>query len=255
MLFTDWKEDLMLQIDWPRPEVARLTLHDPERLNAMGEAMAEAFSQALAALKGRPLRAVIVAGSGKSFSAGGDLAMLRAKQTRSWERNRQDMLAFYCSFLDLLQLEVPLIAAVQGWAVGAGCCLAAACDIRLADPGARFRVPFLGMGLFPGMGSTYWFPRRMGPWASHFLLTGSTLSAEQAAARGLVTGLSGEGQVMELALEEAERVLNNGPEVTRDLLRVLRGDPQELLRALEEEADLQARSYNREEFAERIARA
>ena len=255
MFFADWKENLMLRIDWPRPEVARLTLNDPERLNAMSESMAEAFVAAVAELRGRPLRAIVLAGAGKSFSAGGDLGMLRAKQERSWERNRQDMLAFYRSFLSLLELEVPLIAAVQGWAVGAGCCLAAACDIRLADPAARFRVPFLGMGLFPGMGSTYWFPRRLGPWAHEFLLTGATLSAEQAAARGLVTQLSPSGGVMELALEEVDRLLKNGPEVTLDLLRVLRGDPQELLQALQHEADLQARSYNREEFAERIGRA
>ncbi|MBT9584307.1 enoyl-CoA hydratase/isomerase family protein [bacterium] len=239
----------LVMLDWMAPEVAWIRFNDPDRLNAMGEQMALDFGALLESLRTRPLRAVVLSGEGKAFSAGGDLAMLESKQSRSWERNRSDMLAFYRTFLGLLDLHVPLIAAVHGWAVGAGCCLMAACDIRLADPGARFRVPFLSMGLFPGMGSTHWFPQRMGPWASEFLLTGSTLNAEQAALRGLVTGLSEPGLVLELARQQVERVLLNGPEVTRDLLAVLR---QDVTPALICEADLQARSYNRPEFAERL---
>jgi enoyl-CoA hydratase len=235
--------------------VAWIRLNDPARLNAMSEEMAAEFRDLVAGLRGPELRAVIVSGEGRSFSAGGDLDMLEEKRTRDWETNRPGMLAFYRSFLDLLTLEVPLISAVHGWAVGAGCCLAAACDLRLADPAARFRVPFLNLGLFPGMGTTHWMPRRLGPWAAEFLLTGRTLSAAEAHARGLVTTLSESGAVLDLARAQVERVLANGPEATRDLLRILRGDPAELQAALEREADFQARSYNREEFAEGLARA
>lgn len=245
----------LVTLDWMRPEVAWLRLSDPDRLNAMGEEMARDFGKAVATLRGRQdLRALVLSGEGRSFSAGGDLDMLKAKHRRSWATNRQDMLAFYHSFMGILELEVPLVAAVHGWAVGAGCCLMAACDLRLADPGSRFRVPFLGMGLFPGMGSTHWLPRRLGAWASEFLLTGSTLDATQAAQRGLVTELSQPGQVLELAGQRLEAILANGPEVTRDLLRVLRGDLDDLRAALKREADLQAMSYNRDEFAERLAR-
>lgn len=236
-------------------EVAWIRLNDPTRLNAMGEEMAGHFQAAVGQLKGQSLRAAVLSGEGTSFSAGGDLEMLKAKQTRSWATNTGDMLAFYHTFLSLLELEVPLIAAVHGWAVGAGCCLMAACDIRLADPESKFRVPFLGMGLFPGMGSTHWFPKRMAPWAGEFLLTGATWDAQTACQRGLVTQLSEADGVMQLAQQQVEKILKNGPEVTRDLLRVLRGDPAELRNALAREADLQARSYNREEFAERIRHA
>jgi len=235
--------------------VAWIRLDDPTRLNAMGEEMAQNFQVVVDQLRHDPLRAVVLSGAGTSFSAGGDLEMLKAKQSRSWATNTGDMLAFYHTFLSLLELEVPLIAAVHGWAVGAGCCLMAACDIRLADPDAKFRVPFLGMGLFPGMGSTHWFPKRMAPWAAEFLLTGATWDAATAAQRGLVTNLSQPGQVLQLAQTQVEKLLKNGPEVTRDLLKVLRGDPAELRNALAREADLQARSYNREEFAERIRHA
>jgi enoyl-CoA hydratase/carnithine racemase len=236
-------------------EVAWIRLNDPTRLNAMGEEMASHFQSAVAQLKGQTLRAAVLSGEGTSFSAGGDLEMLKAKQSRSWATNTGDMLAFYHTFLSLLELEVPLIAAVHGWAVGAGCCLMAACDIRLAEPDARFRVPFLGMGLFPGMGSTHWFPKRMAPWAAEFLLTGATWDAQTACQRGLVTQVCEAGQLMALAQEQINKILKNGPEVTRDLLRVLRGDPADLRNALAREADLQARSYNREEFAERIRHA
>ena len=237
-------------LDWMGAEVAWIRLNDPARLNAMGEEMAADFALLLAQLRAMPLRAVVLSGEGGSFSAGGDLAMLEAKQSRSWATNCGDMLAFYHTFLGLLELEVPLVAAVHGWAVGAGCCLMAACDVRLADPGARFRVPFLRMGLFPGMGSTHWFRG-----CSDFLLTGETWSAAQAAQRGLVTGLSAPDQVMALAREQVGRLLLNGPEVTRDLLRVMRGHPEELRQALAREADLQARSYHRAEFAEGLRRA
>jgi len=236
-------------------EVGWIRLNDPARLNAMGEEMAGHFAAALAQFKDKKLRVVVLSGEGTSFSAGGDLEMLKAKQTRSWTTNTGDMLAFYHTFLSILELEVPLIAAVHGWSVGAGCCLMAACDLRLADPAARFRVPFLGMGLFPGMGSTYWFRKRMEPWAAEFLLTGATWDAATAVQRGLVTQLSEPDQVLQLAQQQVEKILKNGPEVTRDLLRVLRGDPAELRAALAREADLQARSYNREEFAERIRHA
>lgn len=245
----------LVRWSWMEEGIAQVELADPARLNAMGEAMATDFGQVVAGLSAVRPRVVVLCGQGGSFSAGGDLAMLEAKQSRAWTQNMGDMLAFYWSFLQLLRLEVPLVAAVQGWAVGAGCCLAAACDLRLADPGARFRVPFVQMGLFPGMGTTLWFRQRMGPWAADFLLRGTTLNAEQAAQRGLVTEISAPGEVLSLALAQGREILRSGPEATRDLLRLLRPDPAELQLALAREADLQARSYNREEFAQGLQRA
>lgn len=244
-----------LILDSMGADVAWIRLNDPTRLNAMTEVMAGEFGQVIAQLRGQPLRAVVISGEGRAFSAGGDLDMLDIKRRQDWETNRVGMLGFYRSFLDLLSLEVPLVSAVHGWAVGAGCCLAAACDIRLADPDAKFRVPFLQMGLFPGMGTTYWMPRRLGPWAAEFLLTGSTLGASEAHQRGLVTALAAPGAVLDLAAAQVQRILANGAEATRDLLGVLRGDPADLQAALEREADLQSQSYNREEFAEGLARA
>lgn len=245
----------LVLLEWLYEEqVAWIRLNDPQRLNAMGEAMALEFRQVLGRIARPGLRAVLLSGEGASFSAGGDLAMLEARQHNSVETNQREMLDFYRCFLDMVNLEVPLVAAVQGWAVGAGCCLVAACDLRLADPAARFRVPFLQMGLFPGMGSSHWFPLRMGPWASEFLLTGMTLDAPQAAQRGLITGVSQSGQVLEAARAQLEKLLQNGAECTRDLLKLVRGPREQLPLALEREAQRQALSYAREEFARGLAR-
>jgi len=245
----------MINLHWLQPELAHLELNDPGKLNCMGEAMSVAFAKKLEELRARTPRAIILSGAGRSFSAGGDLEMLSAKAERSVEVNQKDMLGFYHSFLDLLKLEVPLIAAVQGWSVGAGCCLAAACDLRIGDPNCRFKVPFLELGLFPGMGSTYWFRQRLGPFAADFLLTRRALNAQQALERGLLTQVSEPGGALALAQQEAEGLLCNGAQVSRALLRVLRGPLLPLEQALVRESELQAQSYARDEFREGLARA
>lgn len=235
------------------PGVPLLTLADPERLNAMGPEMARDFSAAVASL--REPRAVVITGEGRAFSAGGNLAMLEEKRKFSLEKNRRLMLEFYRSFLDVLKLEVPVIAAVNGLAVGAGFCLACACDLRVADPGARFSAPFLKLGLFPGMGCTHFFPRVLGPRAQDVLLSGRMLGAAEALEWGAVTRVSEPGGVLEAARSLASEVLDGAPLASRELLLALRGAPEALQAALQREAEGQARSYARPEFAEGLARA
>ena len=101
--------------------IATLTLNDEANLNAMSDEMATEFAAAVQSLKGhKELRAVILTGAGKAFSAGGHLSMLEAKRAKTAEENRQGMLSFYTSFLCIRDLGVPLIAALNGAAVGAG---------------------------------------------------------------------------------------------------------------------------------------
>lgn len=236
--------------------VGELCFNDPDRLNAMGEEMAAAMREHVSKLLESRPRVLILRGEGRAFSAGGDLAMLERKRHLGREENRRLMLEFYASFLNLLELEVPLIAALHGHAVGAGMVLACACDLRVADPATRMGFPFARLGLHPGMGATYFLPRLVGAGAAReLLLTGSTVDAPRARELGLINQIA--SPVLEAARNMASSLLTGAPEAMRDTLLTLRGDPAELRRALEREAGCQADSYGREEFAEglRAARA
>lgn len=228
-------------------DIGELSFNDPERLNAMGEEMAEAMREQLGKLRRDGPRVLLLRGEGRAFSAGGDLAMLERKTHLGREENRRLMRAFYASFLDLLGLDVPLIAVLHGHAVGAGAVLACACDLRVAEPGTRIAFPFARLGLHPGMGATYFLPRLVGPGAAReLLLTGVTVEADRALAMGLVNRVA--SPALAEARELARGLLQATPEALRDTLETLRGDPEELSRALEREARCQAESYGREEF-------
>lgn len=222
----------------------------PQNLNAMDEAMAEAFRKVRPLLAGEQLRAVVVSGQGRAFSAGGDMAMLYAKATRDFETNRCDMMEFYCSFLGLRDLEVPLLCALQGHAVGAGFCFAAACDLRVADRTAQFAAPFTRLGLHPGMGGSYFLPRSLGSEvARELMLTGRRLGAEQARALGFLSSVVAEGSLAAAVDEILEGILLGAPLATRAFLRSQRQVEQpQVEAALRREAAEQAECYRRPEF-------
>jgi enoyl-CoA hydratase len=226
----------------------------PATLNAMDEAMAEAFVQARLQLLEAPPRAVVIAGQGRAFSAGGDLTMLRAKAQLDHQTNRQRMMLFYGSFLDLRDLNVPLLCAIHGHAVGAGFCFAAACDLRVADSTAQFAAPFTRLGLCPGMGGSYFLPRSLGSeTARDLMLTGRRMGAQEARQLGFLSAVVPEGSLEEAVQQTLDGVLLGGPEATRDLVCQQREAERTVLHAaLQREADAQARCYGRAEFLEGI---
>jgi enoyl-CoA hydratase/carnithine racemase len=236
--------------------VATLTLNDPSNLNAMSEEMSSEFSACIEQLRQQTtLRAVILTGAGKAFSAGGHLEMLKQKQTLTGEKNRELMHRFYNSFLGILSLKVPLVAAINGAAIGAGLCLACACDIRIASCTSKLGFTFLKLGLHPGMGATYLVPRLVGnAVATELLLTARVIDAQEAFRIGLVSRCCDE----EKLLSEAEKVCNEicacGPESSAQLLETMRSDLQKRLwQALEREALCQSINYGSAEFAEGLA--
>ncbi|MEY4667755.1 MAG: hypothetical protein RL518_454 [Pseudomonadota bacterium] len=235
--------------------IATLTLNDAANLNAMSDEMAKEFADTVRSLKAhRNLRAVIVTGAGKAFSAGGHLSMLEAKRTKTAEENRVGMLAFYNSFLCLRDLNVPLIAAINGAAVGAGLCVACACDFRVAADVTKLGFTFLKLGLHPGMGATYFVPRIVGPaLATELLVTGRVISADEAVRIGIVSRVCPADEVMKEARAIAAEILTCGPDATAQLLDTLRGDPSLLTKALEREASCQSVNYASNEFAEGVA--
>jgi enoyl-CoA hydratase len=151
--------------------VAILTFNDPERRNAMTQAMGEAFAECVTELAADPeVRAVILTGAGRAFSAGGDLGMIGSRAREGAQRPglgrrgiRDAMRSFYKLFLSVRDLPCPTIAAVNGAAIGAGLCVALACDVRVASGEAKLGLNFTALGLHPGMGATWTLPRLVGP--------------------------------------------------------------------------------------------
>jgi enoyl-CoA hydratase len=110
----------------------------------------------------------------------------------------------------------PTIAAINGYALGGGCELALACDIRMASETAKFGQPELGLGIIPAAGGTQRLPRVVGlGWAKHLVLTGEIIDAKQALAIGLVTSLTPAGQLQPRARELAKKILRQGPLAAR----------------------------------------
>ncbi|MBN8550586.1 MAG: enoyl-CoA hydratase/isomerase family protein, partial [Deltaproteobacteria bacterium] len=208
----------LIKFDQVSEHIGTITLNDPDNLNAMGEAMAAEFSALVEKLRSEKsdLRALILTGAGRAFSAGGNLAMLEQKQTLSGEENRMLMLKFYHSFLSILSLNVPLVAAINGHAIGAGLCLASACDIRIGGEQAKFGVTFTKLGLHPGMGGTYFLPRILGfPGAAELMLTGRIIDSAEALRLGLVSKVVPNDRLAQEALALATEIAGCGPESVR----------------------------------------
>ena len=248
----------MALVDLNLGRISSLTLNDPATRNAMSEEMAREFLAAIQQLKGsKEARVLILSGAGEAFSAGGHLAMLEAKTKLSKEDNRVRMLEFYHSFLSVTSLEIPVIAAINGHAIGAGCCLSLAADIRIAAKEAKLGFNFVTLGLHPGMGATYFVPKLVGPsLATELLYSGSIISSETALSMKLVNQVCSVGEVLAKANQLAEKIAANGPQSIRELKKNLSfGMKQQLELALEREAEAQAADYVGPEFLEGIRAA
>ena len=235
--------------------IARVWLNQPESLNAMSETMAADFAAVVEKIKndGQGIRVIVLSGRGKAFSAGGDLEMLERKTTLGADENKRRMVDFYSSFLGILKLEIPLIAAINGAAVGAGLCVASACDVRICSESSRLGFTFVKLGLHPGMGGTYFLPRVIGSaYARELLLTGRIIDASEALRIGLVSRVVAPEALDDTALSVAREICANGPLAVQQLLRTLRADPQPLPVSLDNEASCQSVNYASAEFKEGI---
>jgi enoyl-CoA hydratase len=245
--------------------VATITFNDPDRRNAMTQAMGESLAATIATLsQDESLRAVVLTGSGRAFSAGGDLDMIqsRADQGRSAPDGAhaaisRGMREFYGLFLRLRDLPCPSVAAINGAAIGAGLCVALACDLRIAADDARLGLNFTALGLHPGMGATWTLPRLVGPArAAELLYTSRSLTGAEAAAIGLVNRAVPHDEVSATARDLAHAIAANGPMAVRGVKRSLARSPwNELGPQLDLEADIQARCFATEDAQEGIAAA
>jgi enoyl-CoA hydratase len=238
--------------------VAVLTLDLPERRNAMTAELTAAWTEAIASLRGdRSVRCVVVTGAGKAFCAGGDLSWIGESPDLSVDAIRDRMLPFYRAWLAIRDLDVPTIAAVNGPAVGAGLCLALACDLRYVARGATLSAPFVSLGMHAGMAATWLLPEAVGiPVARELLLTGRAVDADEALRIGLVNGVSEPSELLADAVAVATRIAGNAPVAVRLTVAGLRagGHPSQEA-ALQYEALAQPVTFATSDLTEGLAAA
>jgi enoyl-CoA hydratase len=194
-----------------------LTLNQPKLRNAMTEEMTSAWIEALASVRDdREVRALVITGAGTSFCSGADLSWLdlALEGERTPDRLRDKMTPFYQAWLAPRELPFPVIAAINGPVVGAGVCLALACDLRYASPNAMFKTPFIYLGTYGGMGITALLPEVVGDArAREMLFTGRDVHAGEASNWGLVSRV--QDDVVHYSIEIAATIASAAPIPTR----------------------------------------
>jgi enoyl-CoA hydratase len=240
--------------------VGTITLKAASTYNALTVEMGEAFLALCTQLKkgdlegSQDVTAIVLTGAGDdAFSAGGNLDWLRSLKHNSVHANADLMLKFYQSFLCIRTIPVPVIAAIHGPAMGAGACLALACDMRTAAPKSRILgFNFSRLGIHSGMGGSHLLQRALGGKSAilnEILLTGKVLSGQEALDLGLVNRLSPNAKAA--AYDLAEQVALQHPVAVRTMLRTLRQRQDEgLEQALQQEAFAQAVCYARNDWGE-----
>jgi enoyl-CoA hydratase len=219
--------------------IVTLAFNRPETRNAMTPAMGAEIVHAVEELRGDPsVRVCVLTGSGKAFSSGGDLSMI-ARDTGARSGGEAPTMAgapheFYQRYLAVRRLPVPTIAAINGHAIGAGLCVALACDLRLAVADAKLGMTFTKLGIHPGMGATYFLPRLIGTArACELFFTGRVFDAAEAERLGIVNRVAARedfaGAVRALAEEIAAAAPIPVRMVKKAIYRGVRDDLDEML--------------------------
>lgn len=236
--------------------VATVTMNQPEKRNAMTVQMGEEFLSAVGSLRDRDdVRVMVLTGAGRAFCAGGSLDMIQAKSAGGREDNKATMISFYRRFLSVLDLPVPTIASINGYAIGAGLCFALACDIRIAAEEAKMGMNFVRLGLHPGMGATYLLPRLVGTArACEMFFTGELLDGREAARIGLVNRAVAAADLPEETARVAKRIAGNAPGAVRGVKRgVYHGARATLEEVFDYESTQQAECFETADFAEGVS--
>ncbi len=193
-----------------RGQVAIMTISAPKSLNALNSAILGEIDDYLEEFDTQKYRCLIVTGDGeKSFVAGADIsemAPLGPEQGKTFGRRGAEV------FRKLETLPCPVIAAVNGFALGGGCELAMACDIRLCSDNARFGQPEVGLGIIPGFSGTVRLARLVGMgMAKQLIYTGKAIKADEALRIGLVNAVVPQTELMDRAMELANQICANAP--------------------------------------------
>jgi len=211
-----------IRLDRHADGVRLLTLDDHAHRNAIDSAMRDELSSAVARLAAdTAARAVVVTGAGSAFCAGANLPELFGAAASTATGLRIELMRVYASFLAVRDLPVPVIAAVNGPAVGAGVNLALACGIRYLAPGAFLDISFVRLGIHPGGGATAFLTEALGASrALELILRGARIEAGQALEAGLANAVVDDP--LAYALEFAAQLAAQDPELIRDIVATAR---------------------------------
>lgn len=229
--------------------IAKVTLNLPEKLNALDLVMREELKEAFWEFaRSADVKAVVLTGAGRAFCAGGDITTMHnvgSPAGRDRLKNVQQLVRA------MTTLEKPIIAAVNGAAIGAGFNIVLACDLILASEKAKFSESFARIGLIPDMGGFYFLPQRVGVHrAKELMMTGRIIDAQEAVAMGLVNRQVAHDQLMITAMEMARGLSRGASRALSMIKAALNRWPAGLEEVLEMEANMQAVCFETRDFKE-----
>ncbi|HEY9235023.1 MAG TPA: enoyl-CoA hydratase-related protein [Phenylobacterium sp.] len=230
-----------IEISEPSPGVRVITLSRPDAANALNTAMGEELLALWGALAQDPaVRVAVLTGAGRFFCAGADLKERDGMSDEAWSTQH---VMFEAMIRAQLACPFPIIAAVNGAAMGGGCEMALACDFAWAAAGARLGLPEVGLGIIPGLGGTQYVVRAAGERrAAELLMSGLPIDAAQALEFGLVNRVIAADELMPQVLERAHVIAGKAPLSVKALKKVVRGGAELPLAAAME---LELTEYNR----------
>lgn len=218
-----------LKIEDRNDGISVLTISAPKTLNALNSTILREIDDYVGNIDLSRVKALVITGDGeKSFVAGADISeMVHLGEKEGFELSKLGA----CAFRKLEQLPIPTVAAVNGFALGGGCELAMACDIRIASVNAKFGQPEVGLGIIPGFSGTYRLWKLVGQaYAKELIFTGKMIDAQEALRIGLVNAVCEPAELMNnvftmvgkmlrnapLAIAAAKRCINDGFDMTAD---------------------------------------
>jgi len=234
--------------------ILKIILNRPKQLNALSPDLIDELWTTLNTIPEYPtIRAVLITGNGKAFSAGGDIELDLIPVSKMTPMEWRRYIKKFCAVIQMVyHLEKPVIAAINGVTVGGGCDLAMACDIRIASTAAKFGHGYIKMGIISDMGGHYFLPRLIGAGkAKLFAFTGEIISAEEAEHIGLIDRLVPEGQFEEKVAELTKKIAF-GPTEAIILAKeaMHRSSAMNLEESLEYSYNLQSALLDSEDFKE-----
>jgi enoyl-CoA hydratase/carnithine racemase len=224
------EEHILYEIDG---NVAVITLNRPKAKNAFSTKMILLWREYLERAKADDtVRVIVVTGKGDTFCSGGDIREMAEGKLRSWDMKRYLWEGVHRIVLTLEDLDKPVIAAINGAAMGAGLDMAIMCDLRICSDHARLAESYITMGLVPGDGGAYFLPRLAGTAkALEMLLTGDVITAEEALQLGIVNRVVPHDSLMEETMKLAKKIAGRPPLAIRMMKRAVYQAQTSTLRA------------------------